>query len=121
MNYALITLTIFAALFHIVAFALESLFFKKGAHKRFFVTEDQVEAVYPFAFNQGFYNLFLALALLAGLMIKLDGHILGVGMMATSAGVMMGAGAVLAYSNKDLLMVAILQGLPPAIIIFLLL
>tara|TARA_Y100000590_G_scaffold263893_1_gene296417 strand:- start:275506 stop:275790 length:285 start_codon:yes stop_codon:yes gene_type:complete len=93
----------------------------KGAHKRFLVSEKDAPAVYPFALNQGFYNLFLAMMLLAGLFIKLDGHILGVGMMAASSAVMMGAGIVLAVSNKKMIPAAILQGLPPAIIIFLLL
>ncbi len=93
----------------------------KGAHKRFLVSEEDAKAVYPFALNQGFYNLFLALMLIAGLVIKLDGHVLGVGMMAASSAVMMGAGVVLFATNKKMIVAAILQGLPPAIIIFLLL
>lgn len=121
MDYALISLALLSSLFHLVAFGLESVFFMKGAHKRFMVSEEDAKAVYPFAFNQGFYNLFLSMSLLAGLVIRLDGHVLGTGMMTSSASVMVGAGVVLAYSDKKLLRVAILQGLPPAILIFLLL
>lgn len=121
MEYLLIILALFSSLFHLVAFGLESVFFLKGAHKRFFVEEEHAEAVYPFAFNQGFYNLCLTVLMIAGLTLNLNGHELGKGMMLSSSFVMVGAGAALAYTDKKLLRVAILQGLPPVFIIYLLL
>lgn len=121
MEYLLIVLVVFSSLFHMVAFGLESILFMKGAHKRFFVEEQHAEAVYPFAFNQGFYNLCLTIVMLAGLILKLNNHAFGIGMLFGSAFVMAGAGAALAYTDKRLLRVAILQGLPPVIIIILLL
>lgn len=119
-EYFLITLVIFSSLFHLVAFGLESVLFLNGAHKRFKVSSKDAEAVYPFAFNQGFYNLFLAISMMAGLALKLNDSPLGNGMVLTSAFVMVGAGVVLAFSDRELARVGALQGLPPAIIIYLL-
>lgn len=121
MEYTLIALSVFSILFHMVAFGLESILFLKGAHKRFRVSAEDAEAVYPFAFNQGFYNLFLSISLIVGLVIHLDGHAFGTGLMAGSAFVMAGAGVILGISSRELIRVAILQGLPPVIILFLLL
>ena len=119
-EYIFIALIIFSSLFHLVAFALESILFMKGAHKRFQVSKEDAAAVYPFALNQGFYNLFLAIAMIAGLALKLKGNPLGNGMILTSSFVMVGAGVVLAKSNKELIKVGVIQGLPPALILYLL-
>ncbi len=120
-EYLFIVLVIYSALFHLVAFGLETVLFMKGAHKRFKVSKEDAPAVYPFALNQGFYNLFLAFAMVVGLVFKLRGDPLGNGMLLSSAFVMVGAGIVLAVSNKELAKVGVLQGLPPAVIIYLLL
>ncbi|MFT6069115.1 MAG: putative membrane protein [Bacteriovoracaceae bacterium] len=119
-EYIFIFLVIYSVLFHLVAFGLESVLFMKGAHKRFKVSKEDAPAVYPFALNQGFYNLFLAISMVVGLVFKLRGNPLGDGMLLTSAFVMVGAGVILAKSNKDLIRVGVLQGLPPAVIIYLL-
>lgn len=119
-EYFFIALVLFSVIFHLVAFALESILFMKGAHKRFKVSKEDAKAVYPFALNQGFYNLFLAIAMIAGLVLRLRGNPVGNGMILTSAFVMVGAGVVLAKSNKDLIKVGVLQGLPPALVLFLL-
>lgn len=119
-EYLFIGLVSYSVFFHLAAFSLESLFFMKGAHKRFKVSKEDAPAVFPFAYNQGFYNLFLALAMLMGLILKLKGNPLGDGMLLCSSIVMVGAGAILAKTDKDLKKAGILQGLPPALIIYLL-
>lgn len=119
-EYFFIALVIYSTLFHLVAFGLESILFMKGAHKRFQVSAKDAEAVYPFALNQGYYNLFLAITMLVGLVFKLRGNPLGEGMLMASSIVMVGAGVVLGVSNKILIRVGVLQGLPPAIILILL-
>jgi putative membrane protein len=64
------TTQIFAALagvIHIGVFAMESLFFTRpGVQRTFLGKEPLTPAVKLFAFNQGFYNLFLALGALGG-------------------------------------------------------
>src|SRR5258706_16044934 len=57
-----------AGLLHVVFFMFESVLFKQAEiQKRFHVEASAAEAVRPWAFNQGFYNLFLALGCFVGL------------------------------------------------------
>lgn len=56
-----------AGLIHIGVFAMESLLFTRPAVQRAFLgNESMTPAVKLFAFNQGFYNLFLALGAIVG-------------------------------------------------------
>lgn len=56
------------ALIHVYVFFLESLLWGKPRTNRLFkVTPEQAVANRDFAFNQGFYNLFLAIEILLGL------------------------------------------------------
>ena len=61
-------LAVLAAAIHVWFFVLESLLFARpGVAARFgLTTPEAVEAVRPMAFNQGFYNLFLAVGIAAG-------------------------------------------------------
>ena len=53
-----------AAALHVLFFAMESvLFMRPAVHRRFGVSREHAEVVRPMAFNQGFYNLFLAVGL----------------------------------------------------------
>jgi putative membrane protein len=65
-----------------------------------------------FAFNQGFYNLFLALGATAGLIIGIDSSI-GITLVAYSLASMLAASFVLIFSNKKLIRPALVQGIPP--------
>lgn len=61
-------LPLIPALIHIYIFVLESLLWgRKRTNKIFGVRPEDVAATKPLAFNQGFYNLFLAIAILLGL------------------------------------------------------
>jgi putative membrane protein len=101
-----------AALLHVVFFSFESVLFGRAAiQKRFFVEASQAPAVRPWALNQGFYNLFLALGVFAGLLalhgaFRIDGARALVRFCCAS---MTGAGLVLALTDKRLLRAALMQ------------
>jgi putative membrane protein len=64
-----------AVLVHVWAFVLESFLFTKPIARRLFgTTPESAETMRFMAFNQGFYNLFLALGTLAGIGLWLSGH-----------------------------------------------
>ncbi|TDD55042.1 DUF1304 domain-containing protein [Kribbella antibiotica] len=101
-----------AGVFHIAVFALESLLFRKpSTYKRFLVKDDTEAAVAkPWAFNQGFYNLFLAAGALGGLIAGGDkGHAIAL----FSCACMAGAGIVLIASDRRMVQAAASQALPP--------
>ncbi|MFK4083150.1 DUF1304 domain-containing protein [Kribbella sp. NPDC020789] len=101
-----------AGLFHLVIFVMESLLFRKpSTYKRFLVKDDAEAAVArPWAFNQGFYNLFLAAGALGGLIAGGDkGHAIAL----FSCACMAGAGIVLIASDRRMLQAAASQALPP--------
>ena len=105
-----------AALFHVWFFVLESLRFEQPEVRRRFglTTPEQASVVRPMAFNQGFYNLFLAVGALGGLGLVATGHG-GAGMIlaAWSCASMLAAAVVLAASSPQMLRGAAIQGLPP--------
>ncbi|HWD82212.1 MAG TPA: DUF1304 domain-containing protein [Kribbella sp.] len=100
-----------AGLFHLAVFAMESLLFRKpSTYRRFLVKETEVEAARPWAFNQGFYNLFLAIGALGGLIWGGDkGHAIALFACACMAG----AGVVLLASDRRMLRAAATQAVPP--------
>ena len=64
-------LVLLPAFIHIYIFALESLLWgKKRTNKIFGINELDAHATRLMALNQGFYNLFLAVALLLGLYLR---------------------------------------------------
>lgn len=104
-----------AAVIHIYIFILESLLWGRPKTSRVFaMTPEQAEQNRLFAFNQGFYNLFLAIAGLLGVALSFIGMATEAQiLMSYSAASMLGAGVVLLYSNPKLVRAAIIQGLPP--------
>ncbi|MFF0339354.1 DUF1304 domain-containing protein [Kribbella sp. NPDC004875] len=101
-----------AGVFHVVVFALESLLFRKPSTYRRFLVKDDIEmaAARPWAFNQGFYNLFLAIGALGGLIWGGDkGHAIALFACACMAG----AGVVLLASDRRMLRAAATQAVPP--------
>lgn len=104
-----------AALLHIVFFILESILFqKKGGHKYFKVRPEHHEAIKPWAFNQGFYNLFLAVGMLIGLYYVNQLEIRAAGAMVSFCGLsMVIAGIVLFFTDKKMRRGALIQMVPP--------
>ena len=90
-------------------------------HKVFGVREDDAAAVSGFAYNQGFYNLLLALTSAYGyyLMLSEKTFHFGAGMLCASSIVQAGAGFILFSSGgKKYVIVACMQGLAPLLIIY---
>ena len=96
---------------------MESLWWTKPAvYRRFRSTEAEALVTRSLAFNQGFYNLFLAVGALGGLLLMATGHE-GAGMILTawSCASMLAAAVVLAASSPQMIRGAAIQGLPPLV------
>jgi len=104
-----------AAFVHIGFFVAESFLFQRsGGHRLFGVKESEVPAVRIWAFNQGFYNLFLALGTFVGLYFVLKMQIMLAGVLTGFCALsMIGAGIVLWWSAPRLRRFALLQITPP--------
>ncbi len=102
------------AIIHCLFFKLESIdFMKEKILKKFSLTTSEGSIVKIWAFNQGFYNLFLALGLFFSIYL-LHGHQRESGKMLASFILLtiIGAGLVLFSSSPKKYPVAILQALP---------
>jgi len=109
-----------AALLHVLIFCMESLWFMQpGIHRRFgALTTADAEARRLFAFNQGFYNLFLAIGIIVGLVLLQAGSdvVAGRTLVLFNCACMLGAGVVLVISaGKQMLRAGIIQALFPAL------
>ena len=105
---------VIAGLFHVVVFTMESLLFSRPSTYRRFLVKDEAElaAARPWAFNQGFYNLFLAVGALGGLIWGGDrGHAIALFACACMAG----AGVVLVASDRRMMRAAATQAVPPIV------
>ncbi len=84
----------------------------------FGTTEDEALATKSMAFNQGFYNLFLAIAVFAGgiVLFAVGAPVVGATLVFTGAGSMAAAAVVLLLSSPDKRGGAALkQGVIPAV------
>ncbi|MCE7901732.1 MAG: DUF1304 domain-containing protein [Gammaproteobacteria bacterium PRO9] len=119
MSLASQTFAFLAAALHVFIFCLESLWFMHPAvHRRFgAATTADAEARRLFAFNQGFYNLFLALGIFAGLgLLNAGEDMTGRTLVLFSCACMAGAGAVLYFSaRRAMLRAAVLQAVFPVL------
>ena len=118
MNLATQCFALLAAALHVLVFCMESLWFMQPkVHKRFgAATTADAEARRLFAFNQGFYNLFLAIGVFVGLaLLHLGGNmIVGETLVLFNCGCMLGAGVVLFFSaGRQMLRAAVIQGIFP--------
>jgi putative membrane protein len=106
-----------AGLIHVLFFCMESLWWTRPAvYRRFRSTEAQAQATRSLAFNQGFYNLFLAAGVFAGLFLMQTGHVrAGMILVAWNCLSMLAAAIVLTVSSPQMLRGALIQGLPPLV------
>lgn len=104
-----------AAALHVFIFYLESIAWTGlRARATFGTSEEDAAATKSMAFNQGFYNLFLALAVFIGIIVCLAGApTVGLTLVFTGVGSMLAAALVLVASSPDLASSAIKQGLLP--------
>lgn len=105
-----------ATLIHVIIFALESVLWAKPAVWRKFGLKSQADAdlVEPMAFNQGFYNLFLALSAVVGLLLLGWGNpVAGKWVLLVALASMTLASIVLLITNRRMWQAALIQGVAP--------
>lgn len=116
MILASLTFAFLAAALHVYIFILESVTWTQPATwKRFGVTSQaDANATRPLAYNQGFYNLFLALGAFAGIAaFALGQPVVAWTLVFSSCGSMLLAAVVLALSGSKYLRAAATQGATP--------
>ena len=109
-----------AAGLHVVFFYAESVTFTRPTTWRRFglSTQEQAEIVRPMAFNQGFYNLFLAVGIVVGLgLIAIGSKDAGEAVVIFACASMVLAGIVLLATSRAMIRAASLQAVPPLLAI----
>ncbi|GAB16920.1 hypothetical protein GOEFS_017_00360 [Gordonia effusa NBRC 100432] len=106
-----------AALIHVYIFYMESIAWTSRSVRAVFgTTEEEANATKPLAFNQGFYNLFLAILIAVGIVVIACGtKDVGSALVFAGAGSMVAAGLVLLLSDPSKASAALKQLVPPAI------
>ncbi|WP_456789124.1 DUF1304 domain-containing protein [Cellulomonas sp. P5_C5] len=106
---------VLAALLHVLFFVYESVIFDRPeVHARFRTRTEDVPAVKPWAYNQGFYNLFLAIGALVGVVLALSGQeTVGLALVVFACGSMLAAALVLVATNRAMARAAATQGTFP--------
>lgn len=115
---------VLAGVIHVAIFALESVLWRKPATWKRFGVKSQADAdtVRPMAFNQGFYNLFLAIGAFVGVALIAGGlPVPGYTLALASVLSMVAAATVLIASNARLARAAVTQGAAPLVGLVLLL
>lgn len=111
-----------AALLHVGFFYLESIVFSRPTvWARFHIaSQEQADIVRPMALNQGFYNLFLGLGIVAGLVLVATGQeTAGTAIILFDCSCMVLAGIVLLATDYRFLNAAAAQAVPPLVAIVL--
>ncbi|HEX5823667.1 MAG TPA: DUF1304 domain-containing protein [Candidatus Limnocylindrales bacterium] len=109
-----------AAAIHVWFFILESIVFTRPTVAARFglKTDEQIATVRPMAFNQGFYNLFLAVGIAAGIaQIAAGATIAGRSIVLFACLCMVWAGIVLLVTSPRLRQAALVQLVPPLVAI----
>jgi putative membrane protein len=113
-----------AALLHIVFFLFESVFWARPAiYARFGIkTQSEADIIRPMAYNQGFYNLALAIGVIVGIFL-LEGHggsfVAGKTLLIFGTACMSVAGIVLATTGRSYRAAAALQFVPAVVALLL--
>lgn len=112
-----------AALLHVYIWVLESFRWTEPATRRTFgVSEADAEVMESMAFNQGFYNLFLAITTIVGLALIGSQEAVGTALALAGTGSMLAAALVLVAHDRRMVRAALIQGTLPALaVVFLLL
>ncbi len=111
-----------AAALHVYIFVMESLTWTSPRTRATFgISVEEATATKELAFNQGFYNLFLAIVTVVGIVAVGVGHnAVGAALVFAGVGSMLAAAAVLLTSSPDKARAAITQGVFPLIAVVLL-
>ena len=108
-------LILLPALIHVYIFVLESLLWGRARTNRVFaISEENARAAKQLAFNQGVYNLMLAVAIVVGLVLSLTADAAAAGrvLAAYGLGSILVAGVVLMASAPKLWKSALIQIVP---------
>lgn len=107
---------------HVYIFVMESLTWTSPRTRATFgTTSEEAETTKLLAFNQGFYNLFLAIVTAIGVVAICLGHTaVGAALVFAGVGSMLAAAAVLLASSPDKARAAVTQGTFPLIAVVLL-
>lgn len=110
-------ITALAAVLHVYIFVLESLTWTSARTRAVFgTTAEEAETTKLLAFNQGFYNLFLAIVTAVGIAAITMGHKgVGAALVFAGAGSMAAAAAVLLASSPGKARAALTQGALPSV------
>jgi putative membrane protein len=110
-----------AALLHVYIFVMESLTWTSARTRAAFgTTEEEAETTKLLAFNQGFYNLFLAIVTVVGIVIgRFGSYDAAYALIFAGTGSMLAAAVVLFASARDKARAAVMQGTFPLIAIVL--
>jgi len=121
MIYAGLIFAGLAALLHVYIWVMESLTWTSARTRATFgITEEEAVATKELAFNQGFYNLFLAIVTAVGLVLgAFEYYDAGLALIFAGTGSMLAAALVLLASSPDKARAAITQGILPLIAIVL--
>ena len=105
---------LFIALIHVYIFILESIRWgQPRTNKVFAVSESEAKTIKLYAFNQGFYNLFLAVEIVLGFVAKnFFAQESGLWLMDFGCGSVLAAGVVLYFSAKQVRRAAWIQAGP---------
>ena len=116
METAAVVFAVGAALLHVYIWVLESFRWTEPATRKTFGTSAaHAEVTKPLAYNQGFYNLFLAIITLAGVVAGgADGDV-GTALVLAGTGSMLAAALVLVTHDRSMLRAALVQGTFPAL------
>jgi len=122
MTVAALVFAALAALLHVYIFVMESLTWTTPRTRKVFGTSAQeAETTKLLAFNQGFYNLFLAIVTAVGIAAIAMGHKqIGAALVFAGVGSMLAAAVVLLAASPDKARAAVTQGTFPLIAVVLL-
>lgn len=111
-----------AAMLHVYIWTMESLTWTSARTRATFgISEQEAVATKELAFNQGFYNLFLAIVTVVGIALGGAGNFdVGLALIFAGTGSMLAAAVVLLASSPDKARAAITQGTLPLVAIVLL-
>lgn len=105
-----------AALVHVYIFVLESVRWEDPATRKAFGTTQETAAItQPLAYNQGFYNLFLAVMTAAGIALVGSEREASVALFLAGTGSMVAAATVLITSDSSKARAAVVQALFPVL------
>ncbi|CUR54193.1 putative membrane protein [metagenome] len=111
-----LVLAALAALVHVYIFVLESLQWEQpGTLKAFGMNAEVARVTKPLAYNQGFYNLFLAIGTAVGIALSGSQREAAIALVVFGCGSMVAAALVLVTSDASKARGAAIQGTFPAL------